>query len=96
MHLEYSTFHLKRNSNYSDTYKIVGINRTRQTRFFFQFLFVRKNLQNSFAADVENLHHLLEDKHPPFLVCFVRLCEVFLGKVGNSLFNTVFQFLQVK
>jgi hypothetical protein len=35
-------------------------------RLFFKFLFVRKNLQNSFAADAENVLHLLEDKHPRF------------------------------
>jgi hypothetical protein len=41
---------------------------------------VRKNLQNSFTADAENEYPLLENKHPPSLVCFVRLCEVFLGQ----------------
>jgi hypothetical protein len=28
-------------------------------------VFVKNNLQNSFTADAENVHHLLEDKPPP-------------------------------
>jgi hypothetical protein len=38
------------------------------------------NLQNSFTADAENVHHLLEDKHPLLLAHFLRLCKVFLDQ----------------
>jgi hypothetical protein len=33
---------------------------------------------NSFTADIENIHHLLEGKHASILACFVLLCEAFL------------------
>jgi hypothetical protein len=38
------------------------------------------NLLNNFTADAKEVHHLFEDKHPPLLVCSVRLREVFLGQ----------------
>jgi hypothetical protein len=31
---------------------------------FWLFLFVTKKLQNNVTADAENVHNLLEDKHP--------------------------------
>jgi hypothetical protein len=44
------------------------------------YLLVRKDLQNSFMADAENVHHLLEDRSTLLSVYFVRLCKVFLGQ----------------
>jgi hypothetical protein len=38
--------------------KLDGIIITKQT-IFFKFFIVRRNLQNSFTADAENVHHLL-------------------------------------
>jgi hypothetical protein len=61
----YRVFHLKRKANCISICKLRDINITIQTICFVMFLFVTKNLQNAFAADVENVHHLLEDKHPP-------------------------------
>jgi hypothetical protein len=34
------------------------------------FVIVRSNLRNSFTADAENVHHVLEDSYPPILACF--------------------------
>jgi hypothetical protein len=34
----------------------------------------------TFPVLSENDLHLIEDKHLPFSVCFVRLCEVFLSR----------------
>jgi hypothetical protein len=65
----YSVFRLKRNPIYNSKLFVSfgDINITRQTSRFL-FLFVRKNLQNSFTADAENFHHHLEDEHP-LLLC---------------------------
>lgn len=35
----------------------------------FLVLFIRKDLQDSSIEDAENVHHHLEDEHPPSLVC---------------------------
>jgi hypothetical protein len=51
---------------------------------------VRKHFLNSFAADAENVHRLLEDRHSPVLVCFV-LHSV---SVASSLFRIVSHFFQ--
>jgi hypothetical protein len=40
------------------------MNMTRRTSRF-QFIFVRKSLENNFTENAENVHHVLEDKHPP-------------------------------
>jgi hypothetical protein len=64
----YRVFHLKSNPNYNSSIFVSfgDINITRQTSCF-QFLFVSKNLKDSSTADVKNVYHLLEDKHPRFL-----------------------------
>lgn len=40
------------------------------------FLF-RRNVQNSFTANAENVHHLLTNKHPPF--CVDMYVKVYTG-----------------
>lgn len=42
-----------------------------------------------------NIHHLLEDKHPPVLVRFQQRCEVLWVSAANSLFSSMFHLIQV-
>jgi hypothetical protein len=40
---------------------IITLTAVKTSRHVLEFLFVRKNLQNSFIEGAENVHHLLED-----------------------------------
>jgi hypothetical protein len=50
----------------------------------------------SFTAHrpTDNVPHYPKYKHVHFILCIMRICKVFLGQSGNSLFNIVFQFPQ--
>jgi hypothetical protein len=74
-------FHLKCNHNYNSVCKLWlhQYNRINESFFF------RKNLQNSFTADTENVRHLLEDNYPPFFGVF----RATLRSVSESVFAPV-------
>jgi hypothetical protein len=58
-------FHLKHNPNNNCIVKVLLHQYNNTNEFIAQFIFVRKNLQNSFTADAENVHQFLKHKHPP-------------------------------
>jgi hypothetical protein len=57
-------------------------------------LFICGNLCNSFTAYTENVHHILEEKHPPIYWVFCNTAKWFWIIAVKSLFGCVFQFPQ--
>jgi hypothetical protein len=56
-------------------------------------LFIRKNLKNSFTADAENVHHLLEDVYTLFSVFRATLLSASVSMLA-TVCSVLFQFLQ--
>lgn len=64
-------YHLKCNPKYKNILKLtVNINLTGHSVTWW-LLLIHGNLLNSFIANVENVHHLLKDKHPLIYMPFV-------------------------